>query len=246
MTTITILSGQFDSFNGVYRSANADDWSDLQSSPYGTWANWRHWNTNPQNLQLRIDDDLLESKLRSPRISFTDLNATITSASLKISDTGAFSGEETTYTFVAGTEVEVIAGRYYRWNFTFTGIGGLIAEVYDIVQIYDETLTTITLKNVNTASLQTSTGHRIVEHSLGTVDHCEITAHDTFTWVDRAYALPDDWNENTITPIPGIITKSPLTIILRDHFGVEVDGIVDITIRGIRPVVLTTTGIVAI
>jgi len=81
---------------------------------------------------------------------------------------------------------------------------------------------------------------------LGTVDHCEITAHDTFTWVDRAYALPDDWNENTITPIPGIITKSPLTIILRDHFGVEVDGIVDITIRGIRPVVLTTTGIVAI
>lgn len=244
MTTITLTAGQLDSVSGNYRGANADTWASLGSSPYATWANWRYWATNPQNLQVRIDDDLGTVKLRAPTLTLQDIFGSITSISLKISNTGSFSGEETTYTFSTGVDVEVISGRYYRWTVTVSGLSNLPAELPDITTEYIEDLQTVYLQNIDTSTLQSSSGYRIVDHDLGSIDTCIITAHDNYAWVDRAYALPDSWSETTITPIPGIISKSPLTIVLRDHFGVEVDGLVDILIRGIRPITLTATGVV--
>jgi len=244
MTTVTITAGTLDPITGAYRGANADSWSSLSSSPYATLANWRQWATNPQTLQLRFDDDLVTKKLRAPTLQFTDLAGTLSSATLKISDTGAFSGEETTYTLTSGVDTEVIAGRYYRWTLTILGLAPYPAEVGDFNIEYVEDLQTVYLQNIDTSTLQSSSGYRIVDHDLGSVDTCIITAHDNYSWVDRAYALPDAWSETTITPIPGIISKSPLTIVLRDHFGVEVDGRVDILIRGIRPITLTATGVV--
>lgn len=244
MTTVTITAGTQDTITGNLRGANADTWSSLSTSPYATWANWHHWATNPQTLQLRFDDDLGSIKLRAPTLSFNNLQGSISSISLKISSTGVFGGEETTYTFSLGTDVEVIAGQYYRWTISVTGTAPYAAEVSEFTIEYVDDLETVYLQNILTSTLQSSSGYRIVDHDLGSIDTCIITAHDTYSWVDRAYALPDDWSETTITPIPGIISKSPLTIVLRDHFGVEVDGRVDILIRGIRPITLTATGVV--
>ncbi len=244
MSTITIISGTLDSKSGSYRAANTDTWASLGSSPYATWANWNTWTTSSANLQLRIDDDLGSKALRAPTIEFPDLVGTIASASLKISETGVFGGEETTYTLTASTDTNVIAGQYYRWTFSFAGTALLPAEVCEITVNYLEELDTEYYQSIHTSTLQTSGAYRLVPTGLTSVDHVQITAHDDFAWVDRAYALPDAWSETYITPIPGIISKSPLVICLRDHFGVEVDGTIDILIRGQRPITLTTQGVV--
>lgn len=244
MTTLTIINGDYLPLQNQYVSTNADTWSSIGSSPYGSWTNWNIWNTSPNNLQIRLDDDLNTSALRTPNL-ILGYYGTL-AITLKVSDTGTFSGEETTYSLTFGQTYAITSARYYRWNITISSLNGYPAMLESFLTSYDTNYTIEELRSVNTASLQTSTGYRIVEHNLGVVNNCQITAHDTFNWVDRAYALPDSWSENIITPIPGIISKNPLTITLRDHFGVEVDGTVDITISGSRRVLFTDIGVITI
>jgi hypothetical protein len=87
---------------------------------------------------------------------------------------------------------------------------------------------------------------RVVPNSIGTIQTVNITSHDQTDYIDRAYSVPDTFSVSTVAPIPGIVSKAPLTIVLRDYFGVPVDGVVDITVTGISGIGLSDSGVISI
>lgn len=236
MSTITIITGTEQPLTSSWIAPNTDDWADVT-----TWSTWTSWNTNPGNLVLRLDDDLATTDVRCPQLEIAYQGSL--SVSLKISTTGAFAGEETTYSFTLGTPVSVIAGRYYRWTVTVAPSGTTVPEITQINADYDQIFTTEVYRSVSTSGLAGSISARTVPLTMGTVYAVELTTHGDFTWVDRAYVLPDAWSETTVAPLASIISKSPLTICLRDDFGVAVDGTVDIVAVGIPKILLTSTGV---
>jgi hypothetical protein len=236
MSTITIITGSEQPISRTWIAPNNDDWSDVV-----TWAAFTRWNNNPGNLVLRVDDDLLTTDVRCPTLDIAYQGSL--SLTLKISDTGTFTGEETTYTFTLGTAVTVIAGRYYRWTVTVAPSGTTVPEIALVSADYSQIFTTEIYKSVSTSTLAGTVSARTVPLVMGTVLAVQLTPHGDFTWVDRAYALPDAWSETTIAPKASIISKSPLTICLRDDFGVAVDGTVDIQVVGIGKIVLTDNGV---
>ena len=238
---ITVVSGNFNPYTSSWMAVNADSWSDLSTSPFATWSNWTAWNTAPQTVQLRIDDDLGEVKARLAEVKVSYAGSL--TVSLKVSNTGSFAGEETTYTFSAGTATNIAKARYYRWTVQVAVSGTIIPEIYQAFALYSDDYVTETQSSVSTSTLSGSITGRVVSHGLGSVYSCSLTPHNNFTWVDRAYALPDAWNETVIAPKASITSLAPLTIVLRDDFGVAVDGTVDITITGTSPVQLTATGV---
>jgi hypothetical protein len=237
MTTVTVIQGTYDALNNNYQPVNGDVWSDLTS-----WASWLNWNSDPGDVEIQLDDDLGIVDVKTPTISMT--YAGEISIILKISETGVFSGEETTITFAVGTTYAVPAGRYYRWLITATaGTTGLIPEINNFRTQYFTEVFTETKRSIVTSTLSGTTAARVVPTNFGTIYNVLITAHDTATWVDRAYAVPDGWAVTTITPVAGIVSKAPLTIVLKDLFGVPVDGICDITVTGAPKITITSTGV---
>jgi hypothetical protein len=239
MTTVTILTGSFSDYKQTYVSGNADDWGDLSSS---TWSAWNRWNDNNQGVSIRLDDDLASSTVRTATLQI-NLQGDPT-YQLKISNTGAFAGEETTINFSAGTTYAIPAGRYYRWTITVAeGSTGLVPEIRNFFTVYGTNVGTDYQRAIDTSTLGGTISARTVTHNFGTVYSVDMTTYNSTIWTDRYYALPDSFSVSTISPVPGIVSTSPLTIVLRDHMGVAVDGFVDITIRGTQQVQITQAGI---
>lgn len=239
MTTATILTGSFSDLKQIYISGNADTWGTLSGS---TWASWNRWNNDNTGVSVQLDDDLGTVSVRTATLQIS-LQGTPT-YSLKISSTGVFGGEETTISFVTGTAVSIPAGRYYRWTVTVAeGSTGVIPEIRRFSTEYGTNVATEFLRSVDTATLGGTVSGRLVPNTFGTIFSVDMTTLDATAFVDRYYSLPDDFNIITISPVPGIVSKSPLTIVLRDHMGVPVNGTVDITIRGTQQVQITQAGI---
>lgn len=233
---ITIVKGYLNSSNH-YCPNSTNTWSD-----YTSWDTWTNWNDAADDVEIRIDDSFDTVDLLTPTINLS-YQGTL-SLTLKISDTGSFAGEETTYT-VSTTPFTIIAGRYYRWTITVSPDGTIPGEIFYAATDYSKEYRTQEFKDISTSGLSGSSSARTVTHDLGTVFNVQITAKEATPWVDRAYVLPDSYVDPTnIAPIPEIISKSPLQIALRDYFGVYVDGVVDLTITGSPKIYLTATGVV--
>lgn len=239
MSTYTVVSGYYDTLKQTYRSSNSNTWNSYSGS---SWSAWTQWNGNPGTLTLRIDDDLGSSTVRVASLDvFFEGDIAY---QLKTSDTGAFAGEEATINFVVGTTYSIPSARYYRWTLTVVvGPNGEIPEIRSAVANYTTLVTTEYLRRIDTSTLSGTISGRTVTHSFGTIYSVDMTAYNDTSWIDRAYVLPDSYSVSTISPVPGIVSTSPLTIVLRDHFGVPVNGYVDITIRGTPLVQIASTGV---
>ena len=233
MTTTTILTGRYNSLKQVYEASNTATWATMPA----TWALYTAWNSSPSTVSLQLDDDLGSVSVRIPRLAIAFSGEA--TYELKVSTTGAFAGEETTVSFVLGTSYTVPQARYYRWTITvITGSTGLLPEIRSVQPSYSTEVVTEYLRNIDTSTLSGTISARQVVYTLGTVYSCDITSYDSTSWVDRAYAVPDSYSVATISPVAGIVSNSPLTIVLRDYFGVPVNGIVDITIRGVPKIAI--------
>jgi hypothetical protein len=236
-TTVTVITGYYDQAKQSWQSSNADTWADVTS-----WTTWTRWNSDPQGVEIQLDDDLGSNDLRVTEL-ICNYNGTAT-FTLKVSTTGLFAGEETTYNFAAGTNYSIASGRYYRWTVEVQDAAdGLVPEIFSAISRYSNSVATEYLRLVDTSTLSGTISARTVTHPFGSVYSCDITAHDSTTWIDRFYAVPDSYSVSTISPVPGIVSLSPLTIVLRDHFGVPVNGIVNIAIQGQNQVTVTAGGV---
>lgn len=238
MSDVTIIEGYKNSRNGHYQSYGQNTWAD-----YTDWSAWTQWNDNPGDVVIRLDDAFSEVDLWTPTLSIKYFG--ILTLTLKTSNTGAFTGEETTYT-LSSTPVSIGQAKYYRWTITITPDTLVPPNLVFANAEYTQEFQMAEFKDIDLTTLSGSTtAGRVVPHDFGGVYTVQITAQQETTWVDRAYALPDSFtNPVKVAPIPGIVDKDPLTIILRDDFGVPVDGIVDLVITGSASVYLTETGVI--
>lgn len=170
MTTETIVSGV--DLLGNIRVVNNYTWADLGSSPYTTWSAWTGWRaTTATQVVLQLDDDLGSIDYRTPRLRLiADGDVTIT---LKISDTGTFTGEETTTNFVANTPVAYTSGRYYRWTITVDGnVDYPEPVIYERSTVYETRLYTEVLNDVDVYVSPPTT----LSTNLGLVRNVQATA----------------------------------------------------------------------
>jgi hypothetical protein len=238
MSTVTIVQGYKNPINDQYSSYNSTNWAG-----HTNWSTWSRWNDNPGSVVIRLDDAFTTSDLRTPTLNLNYYGTL--SLVLKTSTTGTFTGEETTYT-LSSTAVSIAQARYYRWTITLTASGTVLPILVFASTEYSQSFETVQFKDIDLSTLSGSTtAGRVVTHSFGVVHSVQVTAQQETTWVDRAYALPDSFTDPVkVAPIPSIVNKSPLTILLRDDFGVPVNGIVDISITGSASVYLTDTGVI--
>ena len=187
---ITITTGHQDQ-NGTYLPQDTNTWADLANPPFGTWANWTTWHPQPQDIELVITDDLGSVFLRQPQLildSQGDLSIT-----LKISDTGAFAGEETTIDLSDGTAKSYVQGRYYRYLITIAqdsdtpipqaGVG------WDTAYLIDTE--TQVLNDVDIPSASTdSSGFSLVDTTLGLITNVQATALQGDDYVADGYHVP--------------------------------------------------------
>lgn len=237
MSTYTLITGYYDTQKNHWRGANLDNWAALTS-----WSTWTSWVSNPSTVSLQIDDDLASTEVRIATLELSYIGTR--TVQLKTSDTGLFAGEETTINFVAGTNYGIPSARYYRWTITATGtLADPIPYIRNAVPTYSTAgFTTEIYRNIVTSTLSGTVNARVVPTTSGTIHSVNITSLDSTNYVDRAYSVPDTFSVSTISPVPGIVSKAPLTIVLRDYYGVPVDGIVDITVRGSPSVSLELDG----
>jgi hypothetical protein len=235
--TTTVIQGLYDINADSYQGVSANAWS-----TYTNWSTWLNWTQNSADLIVQVDDDLGTVAVRVPQLNLVVQGTqTIT---LKVSNTGSFAGEETTIAFTYdGSAVSIPAGRYYRWTVTVSLLNNQTPVIQQIESNYSTVYSTQELIAVDTSTLSGSVAARTVPTTVGTVYSAIITTTRNTAYVDRAYSVPDTFSVSTIAPVAGIVSKSPLQIYLQDHYGVPVDGIVDIIVTGAAKVYHTQDGV---
>ena len=191
--TETIITGRRE---GLSITVDQDiNWGDLSSSPYGSWSNWTSWKVSTGlTVSVQIDDDKGSIDYRVPAINVNRLSDTMT-VSLKISDTGTFTGEETTINFVEDTPVTYVGGRYYRWTVTLTG--ATAPYLFGYATEYSTALKTQTLEDVDVFGSYTTD----LTTDLGLVRNIQATAlqGDPYVVDDYVELLESTRTEKTLS-----------------------------------------------
>lgn len=184
--TITINSGT--QFGSAYIPANTITWDDLGSSPYGSFASWTAWNVAPAtSVEVQIDDDLTVSGYFTPLINF-EYQGDI-AVQLKISETGSFTGEETTIDFVLDTEESWVKGRYFRWTLTASNNSSEDAAIFAPTTNYRTTIFTEIVNDVNVYTDYTQPGTQTIATNLGAVVNIQATALQGGEYFESGYVF---------------------------------------------------------
>lgn len=182
MTTKTIIAGA--QYGDAFARANSYTWDDLGSSPFGSWDNLTSWRIPDGAVVLQLDDDMLTVDYRTPTVDW--ISAGDVSVTLKISDTGTFTGEETTYNLTYLSETSYVAGRYYRWTLTVTANSEVDEPVINpIFTRYTQNLVIESLNDVGIDSSPLTT----INTNLGIVKNIQATALQGDPYVVDGYVL---------------------------------------------------------
>ena len=203
MTTKTIISGA--QYGDAFARANSYTWDDLASSPFGSWDNLTSWRIPDGAVVLQLDDDMLTVDYRTPTVDWFSAGDVV--VTLKISDTGTFTGEETTYTLTYLSEISYVAGRYYRWTITVTANSEVDEPIISpIFTRYTQTLVVESLNDVGIDSSPLTT----ISTNLGIVKNIQATALQGDPYVVDGYVL----------------TAAQLDAITRDQVAIINNGVV--------------------
>lgn len=210
MTTVTILTGE--QVNEIYTPVNAFNWGDLGNVPFGSWSTWNNWRiTTSGAVSIQLDDDLFSSDFRIPYVEV--LHQGDLDVNLKISDTGTFTGEETSIDLAFETPENFVKGRYYRWTLTVTSNSEFSTPVIQFYRtIYEDDLYVETLEDVDVFANSTTS----LSTNLGLVRNIQATALQGDPYVLDGYVITAQGSDFTRTP--ATVTNSGSTI---------VDGFID-------------------
>jgi len=234
--------------------------SDLQWSELTAWSDYtQNWGEtglyvgdNPvgqfNDAVVQIDDDMDTIQFRRPTCRFSS-NGDV-AVTLKISETGTFTGEETTVNLTLNTPVSFVRGRYYRWTFTVTDNSSTTdpATISGISTGYDPNLEEELFNDLDLASLtQNSEGdYEVALNAIGTVVNVQGTSVQGEPYVTEGYIALENGEKYILDQVGGAVvveSKNPLTVTVVDHTGARWDGTVDLVVRGARNITLTTTGV---
>lgn len=199
-TEVTILSGE--NFGGIYTTPNSITWNDLSSSPFGTWSSYPSWRIQSgSQVSIQLDDDLSTVDRRIPELTL-EIDGDLT-LQLKISETGTFTGEETTINFAFETPVNYPRGRYYRWTITVS-INSSVTEpyIYSFNTLYRTDRITEYINDQEVYANVDSDGDLSLTTNLGLVLNIQATAHIGNPYVVADYIEPTGTVYSLGTAIP--------------------------------------------
>lgn len=185
----TITSGILAQDRTTIRPVGSITWAALDSSPYSTWENWLSWTEEPANIVVVETIDTGASDYYVPQAEIlTEGNLTVT---VKVSDTGLFAGEETSYQFATEDVGEkLIKGRYIRWTFTVAPNASSPVPYLQYFAQANNSLVEVFLDDIAVPSLPTdSLGFRLITHPLGAVKNVQATTLQGDDYVDNGYYL---------------------------------------------------------
>jgi len=200
------MPSQTYTYTNAYRDGDAYyptselSWSDLSGLSWSDYTNYGGTDLaggGYNDMVIQIDDDLDTVKFRRPLCSFfTEGTASVT---LKISDSGAFTGEETTINFSIGTPVNFVKGRYYRWIITVPNDSdaGLV-EITNPTTSYEQEQRIEFFDDLalSTLSQDSESSYIVTTTSIGAVTHAQGTAHQGEDYVADTYiTTPTDQAE---------------------------------------------------
>lgn len=255
MSVTTTITQGFEA-GGTINATGTVPWSDLATSPYGTWASWTSWNPVPNDIIVVLEEDTQAVSQKTPLLACVprgDMAITLVIGDTRNGSTGAVVAH-TTITFAANTDYDYSAGRYYKATITISG-----STEYPVPELlygpkfnFSNDQIVENKFNVNTATLGGTIDQRPVSTDIiGTVTGVIITAQEegvTYSsgqLQDRVYAVPDDYafQENAI--VTNVVSKSPLKIRCFDLNGESIDAVVDIQIYGLSEIRQGPEGIIA-
>lgn len=255
MSTVITLTQGFEA-GGKVNATGTVPWSELSSSPYGSWSSWTSWNPVPNDIIIEVEEDTGQVSQKTPLLSYLtqgDVSLQLIIGNTRHPTTGAVVAH-TTINFAANTDYDYDPGRFYKATITVSGN----AE-YAVPEVQTQPKFTYTTDyivehkfNVNTATLGGTIDNRpVTTDIIGTVIGVIITPQErgvTYSsgqLQDRVYAVPDDYvfQENAI--IGNVVSKSPLAIRCFDLNGESIDAVVDLQIHGLAEIRQGPNGIIA-
>lgn len=255
MSAITTITQGFEATSKINATGSVP-WSDLATSPYGTWANWTSWNPVPNNIVIVLEEDTDGVSQKTPLLDCVAQGAmaiTLVIGDTRHPTTGAIVAH-TTITFAANTDYDYLPGRYYQATITISpSTEYAVPEVSFAPRFnFSNDLIVENKFNVNTATLGGTIDARPVSTDIiGTVTGVIITAQEEGVTYssgllrDRVYAVPDDYvfQENAI--VTNVVSKAPLAIRCFDLNGESIDAVVDLQIFGLSEIRQGPEGIIA-
>ena len=172
---------------------------------------------------------------------------------LKISDTGTFTGEETTIDLSDLAAKDFVGGRYYRWIITVAATASVpIPSAIGADPNYNTDNIVVELQNsVDVPSTPTdSTGYTLITNNLGLVQNVQATAlqGDPYVVVDYFETAAQagetqPYVQDQLGGVAVIESKNPLAIKVVDYNGDPWDGTVDLVLRGVPKIQQTDFGV---
>lgn len=236
--TVTVTNAQQE--RSVYTATSQDTWATLASSPYATWANWTNWVTQPRTITATETLDLGSVLLRTPTLIFgSNVFGTVI---LKISDTGLFTGEETTITPALFTEVTYPAGRYYRATVTLAPDSeGTVPYLAGWNFVMIRNFIEEDLFDINTSSLSGTQDSRLLTTEVAIVTDMRAMSQTSEPYVTASYVTSSYIVDGEATYVSYISKGTNPRIRVSDNAG-TIDGIIDITIRGLPAITQNELG----
>ena len=215
-------NGLYDPVEDIIFSPNTGTWADLT-----TWDDWANWATAPTDPMIYGIEciDLGRSQVFNLIIE-TAAQGDVTYY-VYTSNTGAFTGEETTTVIQPGdTDVPGFSGRFVIVMLSVAQTVGTPTIFSTIVRASTES-NTITLNDVDTSLLSGTTAGRVLSlpRVIGAATNMQITVKHVSNYTLDVY-VTDYPTCNTV--LPRIIDKVTPTIALIGLDNVPRDGVVDI------------------
>jgi hypothetical protein len=223
--TIPAVTGTLDPVANVVNPNDALTWADST-----TWDQFPLWSMQPVEVMTWLCEILDLEQSRVFNLIIETLAQGEVSYRVFTSDTGEFLGEETeTYIPHGSDDIPVFSGRYVWVAVEVRSQGSSVQQLQGVLVRSTDRSNTLTLNNIDTATLSGSVGARILSlpRAVGGVKNMQITVKSSPNYTLDVYVT--DWpTSNTL--IPRIIDRSPPTIALVGLDNVPRDGVVDVKI----------------
>jgi hypothetical protein len=219
-------TGIFDQQLGYVVAPSTGQWSNLS-----TWSAWDTWDMFPASTLVWALDIVDLGSVKTFNLKLICNCDGLASYKIYLSDTGAFSGEETIIEIDQGdTGIAAFTGRYVWIEVTVTSTGGA-PILYGIEYAITEEANKFSLNNIDTSTLGGTVSARTLTlpKPVSGITNIQITPRTVANYTLQTY-VTDYPTCNTV--LPRVISKtSPYQIALMGLDNVPRDAIVDIIVE---------------
>lgn len=223
---------------------SGDTWTTLGSSPYATWDNWTQWNTNPQTITATDTIDAGTVLLRTPLLTIS--SSVVPAVTIKISNTGTFTGEETTVTPTVNGTHTYPAGRFYKFDASFAVDSvGTIPTVGSFLAVTVRDFVDEEFFDVDTGTLNGSIDAREIVTTVAIVTDMRGMSQTTEEYFTSSYVSPAYIIDGEATYISFVSKGTAPKIRVSDN-NETIDSVIDLTVRGLPAITKTAQGSIII